>query len=73
MFRTVITAAVLYIATAVDLLCNTTNIFARQILERISRYLYRTIFRFCNFNISCLFPAFVLNYVRENGCWFIRF
>ena len=70
MFSTVITAAVLYIATAVDLLVILLIFFARANTRKeyrdiyIGQYLGSVILI-----LVSLFLAFVLNYVPENGCW----
>lgn len=65
MIQTVVTAAILYIATAFDLLVILLIFLLEQRLKRIQRYLYWSIFRVYYFNISQFVLAFVLNYVPE--------
>ena len=68
MIQTIVTAAILYIVTALDLLVILLMFFARaKTRKRISRYLYWSICRIVTLIVISLFFAFVLNYVPENG------
>ena len=65
MIQTIVTAAILYIATAVDLLVILLIFLLKQRLKRISRYLYWSICRICDIDCRKFIFAFVLNYVPE--------
>lgn len=70
MIQTILTATILYVATAVDLLVILLIFFARANTRKeyrdiyIGQYLGSVILI-----LVSLFLAFVLNYVPENGCW----
>ena len=65
MFETITTAAILYIATAVDLLVILLIFCKSKQLSTVQRYLYWTISRVINFNYCQFVLAYVLNYVPD--------
>lgn len=68
MFETITTAAILYIATAVDLLVILLIFFARaNNYQQYKRYLYWTISRVINFNFCKFVLLMYLTMYQING------